>query len=130
MTTQKQFCCSSASAMRFWCTISLLAWGALSLVGIYWYPLHASSAATICFAVGIGCTANWVRNRTLHCFITGPVFFIAGITFLLADMGLLALNIRLVWPIVWILTGFAFFIEWLYATRGARSGKMNSEAHR
>ena len=45
----------------------LIAWGALSLIGIFWRPLHALSAATIFFAMAIGCVANWLRNRTVHC---------------------------------------------------------------
>jgi hypothetical protein len=87
--------------------------GSARLIGIYWYPLHASSAAaTICFAVAIGCLANWFRNRTLHCAITGPLFLIAGIMFLFAEIGTLAINARFVWPIVAIVTGIAFLMEW------------------
>jgi hypothetical protein len=101
--------------MCYWCLVSLLAWGALRLIGIYWYSLHTSSAATICLAVAIGCAANWVRNRTLHCAITAPVFLVAGTEFLLSEMGTLAINPLLVWPIVAIVTGLAFLLEWRYS---------------
>lgn len=117
MTVQSQTCCSSPSAMCYWCLASLVAWGGLSLIGIYWYPLHALSAATICFAVAIGCAANWGRNRTLHCAITAPVFLIAGMVFLLSDMGVLAINQLFVWSIVAIVTGLAFLLEWRFAAR-------------
>jgi uncharacterized membrane protein YgdD (TMEM256/DUF423 family) len=97
--------------------VSLLAWGGLSLIGIYWYPLHASLAATICLAVAIGCAANWFRNRTLHCAITAPVFLVAGTVLLVSEMGTFAINERLVWQIVAIVTGLAFLAEWFYSTR-------------
>ena len=117
MTAQGQICCSSPSSICFWCSAALLAWGALSLIGIYWYPLHASSATTICFAVAIGCAVNWFRNRTLHCAITGPAFLIAGALFLLSGLDMLAVNSSFVWTIVAILTGIAFLFEWLNAAR-------------
>src|SRR6516165_6450732 len=86
VTVLRQACCSSPLSICYWCSASFLAWGVLSLIGIYWYPLHASSVATICLAVAIGCGANWFRNRTLRCGITGPLFFTAGAVFLLSDM--------------------------------------------
>jgi hypothetical protein len=56
--------------------------------------------------------ANWFRNRTLHCAITRPLFLIAGIMFLFAENGTLAINARFVGPIVAIVTGIAFLVEW------------------
>ena len=58
-----------------------MAWGVLSLIGIYWRPLHAPSEAACLFAMAIGCLANWLRNRSFHCAITGPLFLIAGVVF-------------------------------------------------
>jgi len=74
MTERKENCCTSPAAVCYWFTVSLVAWGLLSLIGIYWRPLRALSPATILFAMAIGCVANWQRNRTLHCAITGPLF--------------------------------------------------------
>lgn len=105
MTTLRQACCSSPSSMCYWCLVSFLAWGVLSLIGMYWYPLHGSSAVTICFAVGIGCAINWLRNRTLHCAITGPLFFIVGGIFRLSDVRVFAINPRFVWVGLAIMTG-------------------------
>jgi hypothetical protein len=96
------------------------AWGVLSLVGNYWYPLHASSATTICFAVAIGCLVKWLRNRTLHCGITGPLFLIAGALFILSGMNVLTVSPRLIWIIVAISTCVAFLLEWRYAARTRR----------
>lgn len=117
MTAQGQACCSSPDAMCYWCVVSFLAWGVLSVIGIWWYPLHSSSAATICLAVEIGCLFNWLRNRTLHCAITGPLFFVGGAVFLLSSVGALNVNPGIIWPILAILTGIAFFVEWRCTAR-------------
>jgi hypothetical protein len=79
VTEHKGACCSSPAAICYWFVASLIAWGVVSLVGLYWRPLRAASAATILFAMGIGCVANWLRNRTLHCVITGPPFLLAAL---------------------------------------------------
>jgi hypothetical protein len=85
MTKQAEACSSSPAAMLYWFIASLVAWGALSLIGIYWHPLHASSAVACLFAMGIGCVANWLRNRSFHCTMAAPIFLIAGIVFLLSS---------------------------------------------
>ena len=115
--TMRQACCSSPIATSYWCFVSLLAWGVLSLIGIDWYPLHASSAATICLAVAIGCGANWLRNRTLHCGITGPLFLVAGTVFLLSATRVFQINPNIVWSIVAVLAGVSFLLEWRFAAR-------------
>ena len=117
--TAVRLCCSSPTGVLIWCSISLLAWAVLSLFGLYWYPLHASSAATICLAVAFGCVANWIKSRTLHCAITGPLFTIAGTSFLLSEVHLFSIDPTMVWLIVAIVTGFSFLLEW-YATRNQR----------
>jgi len=100
---------------------SLVAWGVLSLVGVYWRPLHASAAATTLFAMAIGCVANWLRNRTLHCAITGPLFLIAAVVFLLSELSMVHVNSLLVWPFVLVGVGIAFLLEWRYAEVVRRS---------
>ncbi len=71
MTEHKGACCSSPAAMCYWLSASLVAWGVLSLIGIYWQPLHGSSATTILFAMAIGCAANWLRNRPFIALLQG-----------------------------------------------------------
>ncbi len=115
MTEHKGACCSSPAAMCYWLAASLIAWGVLSLIGIIWRPLHALSPATTLFAMAIGCVANWLRNRTLHCAITGPLFLIAAILFLLSDVSTIHVNSHLVWPFVLVGVGIAFLLEWRYA---------------
>ena len=121
MTEHKAACCSSPAAMCYWFAVSLTAWGVLSLVGIYWRPLHALSAATILFAMAIGCVANWRRNRILHCAITGPLFLIAALVFLASDVIMAHVNSLLVWPFVLVGVAIAFLLEWRYASVVRRS---------
>jgi hypothetical protein len=119
MTERKAACCSSPAAMCYWFCASLIAWGVLSVIGIYWNPLQAVSAATILFAMAIGCVANWLRNRTFHCGITAPLFLIAAVVFLMSDMALIHVNSLLVWPFVLIGVVVAFLLEWRYTRLSA-----------
>jgi hypothetical protein len=112
-------CCSSPAALCYWFIISLTAWGALSLLGIPWRALHASSAAVCLFAMAIGCLANWLRNRSFHCIITGPLFMIGGVVLLLSGVGMLHVNSLMVWPFVLIGVGIAFLLEWRCTRRSA-----------
>lgn len=114
---QLRACCSSPAAICYWLIISLVAWGVLSLIGLYWRPLRASSEATCLFAMAIGCLANWLRNRTFHCAITAPLFLIGGVLFLLSGVGAVHINSHWVWPLVLIGVGIAFVLESLYAQR-------------
>lgn len=110
-------CCSSAAAICYWFVASLIAWGLLSLVGIYWWHFRALSATTIYLAMAAGCVANWLRNRTLHCGITAPLFLMAGLVSLLSEMRVIDVDARLVWPFVLLGVGIAFLLEWRYAGR-------------
>jgi hypothetical protein len=119
MTEHKGACCSSPAAICYWFAASLIAWGVLSLIGIYWRPLHALSAATILFAMAIGCAANWLRHRTFHCGVTGPLFLIAAVVFLLSDIRMAHVNGILVWPFVFVGVAIAFLLEWRYTRHSA-----------
>jgi hypothetical protein len=114
---ERNSCCSSPAAICFWVLASLVAWGLLSLIGIYWHPFRAFSATTIYLAMAAGCGANWHRNRTLHCGITAPLFLIAGLVSLLSETRIISLDSRLVWLFVLIGVGIAFLLEWRYAGR-------------
>ncbi|HKW34211.1 MAG TPA: hypothetical protein VJN92_14460 [Candidatus Acidoferrum sp.] len=117
MTEHKEACCTSPSAICYWFAASLIAWGILSFIGIYRHPLHASAAPAILFAMAIGCGASWIKNRSFHCGITGPLFFIAGIALLLSELRATHFNVSLVWPVVCVGVGIAFLLEWRYAGR-------------
>lgn len=117
---KQQACCSSPSALCYWCTVSLAVWGFLSLLGIFWRPLRAAPDATCLFAGAIGCFANWLKNRTFHCGITSWLFLAGAVLLLLSEIGLIQFEPRFVWLAVAIGTVFSFVLEWRYASRTAR----------
>jgi hypothetical protein len=119
MPKQLEACCSSPASICYWFIVSMVAWGVLSLIGIFWLPLHATSPSVCLFAMATGCFANWARNRTFHCGITGPLFLIAGVVFLLSGERLLRVRAGLVWTFVAIGTGIALLLEWQYGKRAA-----------
>ena len=119
MTKQIEACCSSPATICYWFIVSLIAWGVLLLIGTYWLPLHAPSQTACLFAMGIGCIANWLKNRSFHCAITGPLFLIGGVIFLLAGVRVIHVNNLLVWRFLLIGIGIAFLLEWKYAKHSA-----------
>jgi len=102
--------------MCYWFAASMIAWVLLSLVGLYWRPLGRAAASTCVLAAGIGCVANWRKNRTFHCGITAPLLLIAGTVFLLSGVGILNVPPRIVWAFVGAGIGVAFLLEWKYAS--------------
>jgi hypothetical protein len=108
-------CCSSPASVCYWLAVSLAAWAFLAIIGIFWHPLHASSAATCLLAMAVGCFANAFKNRTYHCALTGPLFLIAAFVLLLSDPT--HVKPTVIWAGVIIGTGLAFFLEWRYARK-------------
>src|SRR5260370_41446332 len=102
MTQTKGACCSSPASICYWCSASLVAWGALSVIGIYWHPIYAPSATRVLLAMAFGCAANWLRNRTFHCAISGPVFLIGAFLFVSSDVTTFRVKVILVWTFVLI----------------------------
>jgi hypothetical protein len=80
---------------------------------------EAREVGVALFAMSIGCLANWFRNRSFHCAITGPLFLIGGVMFLLSGVRMIHLDTRWVWPILLVGIGIAFLLEWLYGKRPA-----------
>lgn len=68
--------------------------------------------------MAIGCMANWFKNHSLHCTVTGPLFLIGGIIFLLSGAGMIPQRDTFwVWPALLIGIGIAFLLEWLFGKR-------------
>src|SRR5215471_18766 len=53
MNEIKKACCSSPSSIRFWLVMSIVAWGLLSALGLYWGLLRPYAASTILLAQGL-----------------------------------------------------------------------------
>jgi len=119
MKKTNETCRSSPASIRFWFAGSLLAWALFCILGIYWSPLRPYSASTILLAAAVGCVANWIKNRTLHCGITAPLFLIAGALFLPSDAQIIHIEARTVWLFVVPGIGIAFLLEWKYAKRSS-----------
>lgn len=113
--SRRTVCCSSPASICYWFAASVIAWGLLSLVGLYWRPLGRASASTILLAAGIGCAANWRKNRTFHCGITAPLLLTAGTVFLLSDAGILGVPPWIIWVLVGVGTCVAFLLEGRHA---------------
>jgi hypothetical protein len=64
------------------------------------------------FALGAACFANFSRNRTLHCGITGPLFLIGALAAALLEAGAWTLDLGAVWGIILVGVGVALAIEW------------------
>jgi hypothetical protein len=105
-------CCSSRASICYWLIASLVGWAGLATIGMFWHPLHATSAITCLLAMAVGCFANAFKNRTYHCMLTGPVFLTAAILLLSSD--LTHIKPAFVWAFVLVGTGIAFFLEWRY----------------
>jgi hypothetical protein len=111
----RQACCSSPRAIRYWFFASLASWVVIGLGGTYWHPLRFQSAAAILFALAAGCFANWFRNRTLHCAMTGPLFLIAGLLSLLSELLSFRLPDLLFYLVLLCGVAIAFLLERRFA---------------
>lgn len=119
-TGTAEACCTTSAAVRWWTILFVAALVPLIVVAVYWHPF--SGAATP-FAAGIACVGNWQKNRTYHCRISGPIFFIAGAVLLVAGMQLVRVNSGFVWILAGVGVLVSFLLEWRYAKRPGRTTK-------
>ncbi|HEY2472481.1 MAG TPA: hypothetical protein VGI45_32150 [Terracidiphilus sp.] len=109
-----QGCCTTRASIRYWAIVFVAALAPLVALSIYWRPL---SAAAVMFAAGIACVANWLRNRTYHCGISGPILLIAGVVLLLASARVIHADLNAVGIIAIAGVAVSLLLEWRYATR-------------
>src|SRR5215831_8460465 len=117
MLVLQNSCCSSPTAILYWAMASLFAWIGLSAIGLLWYPLHATSATTILFAMSVGCIANSIRHRTCHCYFDGPLFFAGAAAFLSRQLRVIEFPSFVVWLPLGLGIGVSFYLEWRFASR-------------
>ena len=105
-------CCTTPSAMFFWATRFGLLFGIGLFVGWMWPSLLAFTDTYVLVALGLACFANFSRNRTLHCGITGPVFLLGASTMGLIEAGLWDIDPDAIWGVALVAVGLAFVFEW------------------
>src|SRR5215470_9040706 len=119
MTKQVRAYCSSPAAICYWFIVSLMAWGVLSLIGIYWRPSRCRPRPR---AFSLWPSAASPTGLGIALFIVPSLshyFLIGGVMFLLSGVRMIHVDRRWVWPFVLIGVGIAFLLEWRYAQRSA-----------
>lgn len=95
--------------------IFAILWGGILLLR-QWIPAIAPYSMLLLFAAaGIACVANFAKNRTFHCAITGPAFLLLAAVLALGTAGLWDVEMGLIWPLVLIVVGGALLLERRYA---------------
>lgn len=109
--TRARYCCTTGGAVIFWFGIFAIGYGVVLLLqqGI---PALGPYQPALLFAVaGVACIANFKRNRTFHCAITGPFFLLVAGAVALATAGLWTVSMSIVWAITLIVIGAALLLE-------------------
>jgi len=105
-------CCTTPSAMWFWCASFAAFFGITLLLGRAWPELQQYGDTMLLGSLAAACFVNFGRNRTLHCGLTGPLFLMGAVVALLIDAGIWPVDSDVLWGVVLIGVALAFFIEW------------------
>lgn len=111
---QKRFCCLTPRAACTWIAAFLLLYG-LGLIGLHLEHLERYQRTAFFAAMGLACFFNFARNRTFHCFITGPFFLLVALALALQTRGVLKLSATALWATVFVVVGIAFLLERRFA---------------
>lgn len=111
---QKRFCCLTPRAACTWIAAFLVLYG-LGLIVLHLGRLERYRVTVFFAAMGLACFFNFARNRTLHCFITGPFFLLVALALALESYGRWNFNRAVLWPTVLIVVGIAFLLEKRFA---------------
>ena len=106
-----QRCCTTPSAMWFWCISFVAFLGITLMVRRLWPELQPYGDTMLLVALAAACFVNYGRNRTLHCGLTGPLFLIAAVVALLIEAGVWRVDQDVLWAVVLIGVALAFLIE-------------------
>jgi hypothetical protein len=109
------YCCSSWQSLCFW-GCAFVVFYAAGLLAIYLLHLQSYQTTALFSALGLACVANAVRNRTFHCFITGPFFLLAALAFALSTAGVWRIPTGVLWIAVVIVVCVAFLLERRFAS--------------
>jgi hypothetical protein len=111
---------TTRSAISFWMAVCALFYSAGFVASAAWPPLARYRDVMAPMALSLACFANFPRNRTLHCGLTGPWFLLVAIVVLLIDMGYRVIDSAAVWAITASGVTVAFLIEFYFGPRPAR----------
>jgi asparagine N-glycosylation enzyme membrane subunit Stt3 len=105
-------CCTTPSAVCFWAVMFGFFYGAGLLLATVWPAVQHYRDTVLLTALAAACVANFRRNRTLHCRLTGPLFLLGAIAALVTEAGFWRVDRSALWCVVLIGVGLAFLIEW------------------
>ncbi len=111
---QKRFCCFTPRAACTWIAAFLVLYG-LGLLVLHLEHLERYEGTAFFAAMGLACFFNFARNRTFHCFITGPFFLLVAFALALQTYGVWNLSRTVPWATVLIVVGIAFLLERRFA---------------
>lgn len=106
----KSFCCTSKRSLCYW-GASFLIFYAVGLALLFWLHREPYELAVLFTALGLACVANLARNRTFHCVITGPFFFLIALVLALGARGVWKVPAAALWAIVAIVVCVALGLE-------------------
>ncbi len=118
-SSRSSLCCTTPKAICFWFAAFLVFYGTGMLLRELLPVLRPHQMPVLLGAAGLACLANFARNRTLHCAITGPLFILAA--------GYAAARITRgsdwstpsLWAVVLIVVGGAMLLEQYYGRRSS-----------
>lgn len=114
-THAKSFCCTSWRGLCYWGAAFLILY-AIGLGLAIWLHAQAYQLAVLFAALGLACIANFARNRTFHCVITGPFFLLVALAVALEKSGVWKVGMGFVWVIVAVVVAVALVLERRFAS--------------
>ncbi len=112
---ERKYCCTTTRGLCYWGAAFFIVYS-LGLAAILWLKLDRYQLAMLFGALGAACIANFARNRTFHCVITGPFFLVVAAALALRVAGVWNVSTGLLWPVVLVVIGAAFLLERRFAS--------------
>jgi hypothetical protein len=117
MTKRLEACCSSPAAMGYWFTVSLVAWGVLSLIGFFF--ALCTRPRRLPFCDGHRLPRQLVPESLISLRYYRPNIFDRWHSVPALRRTPIKVKDAWVWPFVLVGTLIAFLLEWRYARRRA-----------
>lgn len=121
----KDFCCTTPRAIFFWTAAFLFLYAGGLLLMRAWPTLRPYEESLLFAALGVACVANFSRNRSFHCSITGPLFLVAGALVAARVSDIWRLPLDWLWPAVLVGVGIALLLEIRLARAQRAAGSKN-----